>query len=167
MNHTLPAQVEFAARNYVLAAQFARQALSIDPDFWIGHFQLAQACVELGEHDLAQRAIADAGRTSGGNSKVVSLRGYVHARQGREAEARQVIDMLVALGGERYIPPCAIALVHVGLGDADSAANFIERAYEARDVHLMFLPIDAKWDDLRAEPRIATVLERCGFTTPA
>lgn len=163
VHHALSAQVAYAGRDYVLAAQFARQALAIDPEFWIGHFQLAQAAVQLGEHDLAQRAIADAGRTSGGNSKVIALRGYLEARRGREAEARQILDTLLALARERYVPPCAIALVHAGLGDLDSAARFVDLAYEARDVHLMFLPVDEKWDEARAEARIAAVLQRCGF----
>lgn len=123
--------------------------------------------VQLAEYDLAQRAIADAAKTSGGNSKVVALLGYLHARQGREVEARQVLDTLLAVAGERYVPPCAIALVHLGLGDIGSAAQFIERAFEARDVHLMFLPIDEKWDEARADPRIAAVLKRCGFTAAA
>jgi DNA-binding winged helix-turn-helix (wHTH) protein/Tfp pilus assembly protein PilF len=163
LNHTLSAQVAFSARDFVLAAQFARQALSIDPDFWIGHFQLAQACVELGEHEVAQRALAEAGRTSGGNSKVVALRGYVHARQGRESEARQVLATLVALAGERFVPPCAMALVHVGLGDVDAAADCLVRALEARDVHLKFIPVDPKWEEARKAPRIAEILKCCGF----
>ena len=167
VNHALSAQVAFAARDYVHAAQFARQALAIDPDFWIGHFQLAQAALQLGEYDLAQRAIADASTTSGGNSKVVALRACLLARQGREAEARQVLDNLVALAGERYVPPCALALAHAALGDIDAAACAIERAFEARDVHLMFVPVDEKWDAARADPRIAAVLRRCGFAQGA
>jgi tetratricopeptide (TPR) repeat protein len=167
LNHTLSAQVAFSARDFVLAAQFARQALSIDPDFWIGHFQLAQACVELGEHDVAQGALADAGRTSGGNSKVVALRAYVHARQGRGDEARQVLATLDALAGERFVPPCAMALVHVGLGDIDAAADCLVRALEARDVHLKFIPVDPKWDEARSAPRIAEILKCCGFVLAA
>ena len=116
---------------------------------------------------MASGPVFNATRTSGGNSKVVALLGYVHARQGREAEARQVLDTLLAVACERYVPPCAIALVHLGLGDVDSAAHFIERAYDARDVHLMFVPVDAKWDEARADPRIAAVLRRCGFTAAA
>ncbi len=165
--HTMSAHVAFAARDFVLAAQFARQALSIDAEFWIGYSQLAQACVELGEYEAAQRALADAGRTSGGNSKVVSLQGYLHARQGREAEAQQVLATLVALTAERYMPPCAIALVHVGLGDISAAALWLQRAFEARDVHLMFIPIDPKWDEARKDPRIDAVLRQCGFAPRA
>ena len=70
VHHGLSAQVAFAARDYALAAQFARQALVVDPDFWIGHFQLAQASVELGTYKLAERALEEASRNSGGNSKV-------------------------------------------------------------------------------------------------
>lgn len=161
--HTLSAQVAFSAGDFALAAQFARQALSIDPAFWIGHFQLAQAAVGLGEHDLAHAALSDASRTSSGNSKVVSLRGYLYARQGRTEEARQVLDTLVALSAERYVPPCAIALVHLGLNDLDSAAEFIERAYDAHDVHIKFVPIDSKWDAARAHPRIASIVARLGL----
>jgi TolB-like protein/Tfp pilus assembly protein PilF len=167
LNHTLSAQVAFAARDYVLAEQFARQALSIDPDFWMGHFQLAQACVELGEHEVAHRALVDAGRTSGGNSKVVALRGYVHACEGREVEARQVLATLNALAGERFVPPCAMALVHVGLGEIDAAADCLVRAVESRDVHLKFIPVDPKWDEARNAPRIAEILKCCGFVAAA
>ena len=48
VHHALSAQVAFAARDFPLAAQFARQSLVIDPEFWVGHWQLAQASVELG-----------------------------------------------------------------------------------------------------------------------
>ncbi len=164
VHHGLSAQVAFAARDYALAAQFARQALVVDPDFWIGHFQLAQACVELREFDLAERALTAAERTSGRNSKVIALRGYLHAQLGRAAEATQVLDALMTVSRERYVPPCAIALVHAGLCDFDRAADWLQRAFDARDVHLMFLPIDAKWDACRADPRFAAILERCGFT---
>jgi len=30
-------------------------------------------------------------------------------------------------------------------------------------VHLIFLPVDPKWDPYRAEPRCKKILARCGF----
>lgn len=163
VHHGLSAQVAFAARDYALAAQFARQALVVDPDFWIGHFQLAQACVELREFDVAERALTAAERTSGRNSKVTALRGYLHAQLGHAAEATRALDALMAASRERYVPPCAIALVHAGLCQFDRAVDWLQRAFDARDVHLMFLPVDPKWDACRADPRFAAILERCRF----
>jgi len=64
------------------------------------------------------------------------------------------------------IPPYAMALVHAGLGQRDPALKCLESAYEARDVHLIFLPIDPKWDAFRADVRFLALLRRCGFLQP-
>jgi hypothetical protein len=39
----------------------------------------------------------------------------------------------------------------------------LDRAYEARDVHLVFLPVDPRWDAYRSDPRFGALVERCGF----
>ena len=63
----------------------------------------------------------------------------------------------------RYLPPCAAALVHAGLRDGDAVFEWLERAYAARDVHLVYLPADPKWEALRADTRFAALVARCGF----
>jgi tetratricopeptide (TPR) repeat protein len=166
-NHALSAQVAFAARDYSGAVQFAQQATTIDPEFWIGYIQLAQVYEQLGNTDLALSALNDAGRFSGGNSKAIALRGYICAKVGKTKEAHEVLSTLEAVSRERYVPPYATALVHVGLGQHDSALDWLERAYDAHDVHWVFPPVDPKWDPLRADVHFADLLRRCGFTTPA
>ena len=47
-----------------------------------------------------------------------------------------------------------------------TAFEWLERGYEARDVHLVFLTVDPKWDVWRADARFAGLLKRCGFTAP-
>lgn len=164
VNQALSAQVAFAGRDYAAAVQFARQAIVVDPEFWIGLFQLGQAFEQLGESELALEALNKAGRFSGGNSKAVSLRGYLFAKLGRVNEARQVLSTLEAIARERYVPPYAMALVHAGLGESELALEWLERAFAMRDVHLAFLPVDPKWDAFRAGIRFAALLKRCGFT---
>ena len=100
---------------------------------------LGQALAYDGQTDLALEALADAMRLSGGNSKPTSLRGYLLARTGRVAEAREILRLLEARSKERYVPPYAFALVHAGLGDAASAFAWLDKAYAERDVHLMYL----------------------------
>ena len=39
----------------------------------------------------------------------------------------------------------------------------LERALEVRDVHLIFLAVDPKWDPLRQDQRFQRLVERCGF----
>jgi tetratricopeptide (TPR) repeat protein len=162
-NHALSAQVAFAARNYSTALQFAQQAVVVDPEFWIGYMQLAQALVASGNFDSAMNALNKAGQLSGGNSKVISLRGYLFAHLGQNAEAEEILKTLQAIMGERYIPPYAIALIYAGLKRADTAMEWLERAFQVHDVHLTFLPIDSKWDSFREDARFADLIKRCGF----
>lgn len=166
MQHALSAQAAFVAREYSSAAQFARQAIVVDPEFWIGHLQLAQVDVELGENESALRELNIAGRLSSCNSKVMALRGYVFARTQRTKDAVEVLHTLEAISRERYMPPYAMALVHAGLGQKELALGWLDRAYEARDVHLVFLPVDPKWDAFRADPRFIALLRRCNFDRP-
>lgn len=76
----------------------------------------------------------------------MSHRGYFLAKAGRAADAKDVINTLQAASRERYVPPAAIALIHLGLGDREETFAWLERAYQERDVHLIFLPVDPKWD---------------------
>ncbi|MGB8662053.1 MAG: winged helix-turn-helix domain-containing protein [Candidatus Acidiferrum sp.] len=163
VHQALSSQVAFACRDYSEAVQFARQAIAVDPEFWVGHLQLAQVLEQLGQFEQALDALSNAGRFSGGNSKVVSLRGHVFAKMGRTDEAREVLRALVAISRERYIPPYAVALVHAGLGEPNDSFEWLDRSFDIHDVHLVFLPIDPKWDAYRADPRFLSLLKRCGF----
>jgi len=164
INHALSAQVAFAGREYAAALQFARHAIVVDPEFWIGLFQLGQAYEQSGESELALEALNKAERFSGGNSKAISLRGYLFAKLGRANEAREVLSTLEAIARERYVPPYAMALVHAGLGESELALEWLDRALAVRDVHLAFLPVDPKWDAFRGDPRFQALLKRCGFS---
>ena len=162
MHQSLSSQIAFGARDYPAAVQFARQAIVVDPDFWIGQLHLAQVLVEQGEMDLALAALNNSGKL-GVNSKVIALRGYVFGKLGRTEEAQNVLQTLLAIARERYVPPYAMAMVHAGLGQLELALQWLERCYDARDVHLIFLTMDPKWDPLRSERRFSDLLRRCGF----
>jgi len=160
-------QVAYQNRDWRAALDHARQAVALSPGFWIGHMQLGQANEGNGNNVLALEALENATQLSGGNSKTLSLRGYILGRMGQTGAARGVLQALEATSQERYIPPYAMALVHLGLDERDAAFASLERAYAVRDVHLIYLPVDAKWDPYRNDPRFVALLAHCGFTTRA
>ena len=164
MNHAMSSQVAFQARDYREALAHARRAIVIDPEFWIGYMQLGQTCERLDQVDLALDALITAARLSGGNSKPIALRAYVLARAGRADDARDLLRTLEAVARDRYLSPAAFALVHAGLGHREAAFEWLDEAVAARDVHLIFLTMDSKWDEYRSDPRFETILARCGFT---
>jgi tetratricopeptide (TPR) repeat protein len=164
MSYALSAQVAYQARDNEAALAYAKRATLVDSRFWIGHMQLAQAYAQTGETDLALETLTDAARFSGGeNGKTLSERGYILARLGRTVEAREALHTLSALARERYLPPYAFALVHAGLGDRDAVFDWLNHAFEVRDVNLIFLPVDPKWDPFRSDERFRSLLERCHF----
>lgn len=167
ITYALSSQVAFQARDYAAALDHASQAIALDPELWIGHMMRGQAYEQTGEAELALNALAIAERFSGGNSKPVALRGYILARTGRRNQARDVLTALEVRSRERYVPPYAMALVHAGLGDTDAVFEWLDRAFDVRDVHLIYLPPDPKWDAARSDPRFVALLTRCGFASGA
>jgi TolB-like protein/Flp pilus assembly protein TadD len=164
MNYALSAHVALLARDYATGLELARRATVAGPAFWIGYFQLAWAHERLGNVELALEALKDAETFASGNSKMIALQGFILATSGRRDQAAAVVRTLEATGRERYVPPYALALVYAGLQQRERALEWLEHAYQVRDVHLIWLPMDAKWDPFRTESAFVELIERCGFT---
>ena len=159
----LSSQVAFQARDYREALDLARQAIVLDPELWIGHMMRGQALEQVGEHDAAIGALSTAARFSGENSKALSMRAYILAKTGRTDEARAMLRILETVSKTTYVPPYAMALISAGLEQRDAVFVWLERAYDAQDMHLIYLPVDPKWDSYRADPRFEQLIVRCGF----
>jgi TolB-like protein/Flp pilus assembly protein TadD len=165
--HALSSQVTFQARDYRGALEHARQAIVLDPEFWIGFIMRSQALGQMDQTDQALESLLAMTWFAPQNSKALSLRGYLLAKAGRSSEARDVLGMLDTASRTRYVPPYAMALVSLGLGDRDVAFAWLDRAYAVRDAHLMYLTVDPKWDPLRSDARFETLVELCGFRRAA
>ena len=57
--------------------------------------------------------------------------GLLYAVMGRKSQARTVVKQLHSAAAKRYVPATYIGILHAGLGDAESAFEWLERAYEA------------------------------------
>ncbi len=161
----LSSHVAFQARDFPAALELARHAIELNERFWFGYMMLGQAEAQLGQAGRATQSAERAVQLSGGNSKPVSLHGYLLGRHGHADQARALLASLEAQSAKTYVPPYTMALVHAGLGADDAVFDWLERAYAVRDVHLMYLPVDPKWDRYRSDPRFVALLARCHFTT--
>jgi tetratricopeptide (TPR) repeat protein len=163
LTHGMAAQIAYTAGLTDVAVTHAKDALLVEPDFWVGHWQLGQAYEQKGRTKEALEVLAHAVRLSNGNSKPVSLTAYLLARAGRANEAREILDTLKCRARDAYVPPVAVALVHLGLSDKEQVFEWIEQALAVRDVHLIYVPWDAKWGTLRGEKRFRDLLRRSGL----
>ena len=163
MSHALSSQVAYQAHDYPSAVEYANEAITIDPEFWVGHIMLGQAYEGQGRTAEALKELVTAGRSSGQNSKALSFRGYLLAKAGQADEARDLLRTLEAASQKQYVPPYAFALVHAGLGDRDSVFQWLDKAFAVHDVHLIYLPVDPKWDPYRDDPRFKAQVDQCNF----
>jgi hypothetical protein len=71
-----------------------------------------------------------------------------------------VLDELKKRSTERYVPPYDFALIHNGLGERNEAFAWLERGVEQRDPKILFLKVDARWNNSRDDPRFVSLLDR-------
>jgi tetratricopeptide (TPR) repeat protein len=163
LTHGMAAQIAYSAGRMDAAETHSKDALLVEPDFWVGHWQLGQAYERTGRTNEALEVLAHALRLSDGNSKPASLTAYLLARTGRTSDARQILDTLERRARDAYVPPVAIALGYLGLNDEEQVLKWLEQSLAIRDVHLIYVPWDGKWEKLRGEKRFRDFLRRSGL----
>jgi hypothetical protein len=89
--------------------------------------------------------------------------GHLLGVSGQKDQARAMLGRMERLSASRYVTPYGIALVHDGLGDADAAFQWLERAVGDRAHWLVWLSLDPRFADLRGDARFAGLLRRMGW----
>ncbi len=88
---------------------------------------------------------------------------HVLGSAGRTAEGERYVEQLRTSARERYVSPYSFTTAFTGLGRIEEALDALEASLEEHNAWLWFLPIDPRFDALRAEPRFAELLERYGL----
>lgn len=142
------------------ALEFARQAIAINPQFRSGYENLGYAQFLLGNYEAALDAYAEAERLPGGGAGPATARVQVLVRIGRQDEAREILATLENQASNRYVAPYHFALIHAALEDFDQAFEWLQRALDARDINLAFLPSEPEFEPLLSDPRFASFMLR-------
>ena len=140
-----------------------KKTIELAPNFWMPHLFASSAYIEKGMYD---EAIAETRKTtelSPTQTVSIAFEGYALAKSGRQNEARNLLDKLLKLSNERFIPPDHIALIYNGLGETDKALEWLEKGYEQKDPKMAFLKVEPKWNNLRSEPRFIALMRRMNF----
>ena len=152
-------------RDFQSAVNAVQQGLALDPGFARGHYVLGRIYEAQGRIDQAiratDRAIAlAAGPGTSWRAQAIRLR----ALSGRHDDARRRLGQLEGELEARDIrlSPEFFALVHLAMGDHDTALTLMERAAADRDPSLLWLRADPRVDPLRGNPRFEALLQRLG-----
>ena len=154
------AQTLYFARRYQECEKHLRRTLEMDPRFIRAHIILGAALEQLGNYDEAIASLTQAVALSKRNSFAVSGLGHVQAVMGNSEEANEALIYLEELSAQRYCSPYNRAVIHAGLGQDKEALALLEQALTQRDVWLVWLATNPRFDRLRAEPQFAELLSQ-------
>lgn len=153
----------YCARQYDEAIVEFKKALELEPNFAPALNYLARSYQAKGMDDEAMSTFHKAVEHSGGSPVMAARLGWAYAKTGKTAEARRILRELEAEAKTRYVAPCLIAALYVGLGDNEEAFVWLEKAFQERDVLLMTLNIESHLDPLRSDRRFQDLVRRVGL----
>jgi len=160
---SLEGQALFFAGKYDDAADRLNKTLEIQPNFWVAHVMLARVYIQQKKYDVAIAEAEKARQFSNGHSEPISLAGFAKAKSGRTDEAMHDLETLKSMQAQGLAADYNTAMLYNGLGKTDEVFAALEKAFNAKDVRLILLRVDPKWDDLRTDPRFVDIIKRMNF----
>jgi len=152
--------VLYLSRRYPEAIEQYRRTLELDPTFVLAHLWFGRPYLELGRFAEAIRHLRTARRLSHGSTMATAMLAHAYASAGRRRKALELLRRLRARAEAEYVPSYWVGLVYVGLGDADAAFRWFDRAYAERSSWLTWMMVEPRFDRLRADPRFDDLLGR-------
>jgi tetratricopeptide (TPR) repeat protein len=148
-------------RDYDDAIAQIHKALELDRNNGIAHTILGWCLIWKG-HMAEARAEFETATTLDDLPWQVGSLGYASAISGDRAKANQLLAELKDLTKQRYVSPTIIATVHLGLGEKEKAFDWLEKAYEDRDIVFWWIDVngDQLYDSVRNEPRFQALMQK-------
>jgi len=150
----------YLGRRLERMADEGRRMVALDPTHFLGHWVVGMAEVDRGAPHEGIAALEKAHELSGGIPFTLGFLGYACGCGGRRDAARRLLERAEAMAAGAYVPPSALALCHVGLGDWDAALGRWSEAIEARDPLIMPIKSYPFFDPVRADARYRALLRR-------
>jgi serine/threonine protein kinase/Flp pilus assembly protein TadD len=153
----------YTARQYDNAIEQSKRTLELDPNYINARRTLGMAYVQKSMYKEATAEFDKALLVSPGNPYVLSERAYAYALHGQRADAQSALAQLDALSKHKYVPAAYRVMIYAGLGQKDTALDWLEKAYQDRYIvgdGTGDIKVDPVFDSLRPSPRFRDLLRR-------
>ena len=97
------------------------------------------------------------------DAEIAAHLGEVLWVSGKRDEARTLLEGLLKLSKERFVPPTHIAMIYNALNEREEALAWLERGFQQRAGNIPWMKIEPKFDPLRGDPRLTDLLRRIGI----
>jgi TolB-like protein/Tfp pilus assembly protein PilF len=154
------ATIYSCAGQYDDAIRVSQQTLDTDPSFARAYEDLGRAYESKMMYANAITALQKATKLSNDDSRFCASLAHAYAIGGNRKAAFQILKRLKERSRKSYVSPYSLAVVAVGLGDRDSAFDWLEQAYNLRSEALPFVRVDPRLKPLHSEPRFRSLIRR-------
>ncbi len=161
------ATILLRAGRFEQALQEATRAVEFDPNYDRAHATLGWAYMKNGHPEQGIAELERAVALSPRNASWLAQLGQAYALVGRSQEARDILHSLDKRSGDLHVAPYHRAYIHVGLGEADAALNWLEAAYDERGGAVYGIKGSFLFLPLRRHPRFAALLRKMNMPEPA
>ncbi len=151
----------YMARDFQGALEQSWRALAMEPKFAPAQQTLGLAYEQMGMLEEAIVELRNARTCSGDHPVALAALAHAHAVAGQRQQAGELLAELQRVSRARYVSSYWVALVQTGLGEHALALESLEKALEERDVWLIWLKVEPRFDPLRVCPQFGALLQRC------
>ena len=151
----------YLAREYDKAIEELQKVIQMEPNFVAARSVLGNTLLQKG---LCDEALSEYQKVleliKGAETAEVSVKALIaraYAVCGKRSDTVKLLQEVTAAS------PYAIAGVYAALGDYDSAFEWLNKAYDQRDIQLVSLKTDPSLDPMRNDQRFHELVKRVGL----
>jgi len=165
----LPLFYAYATGIYAYSGRFEEaleqfhKAIELDPNLGLAYFHVGTAYMIQQKHREALTSFQKSIEYTTGLGWAESSLGSIYCMQGERDRATQILNELLSQKKQRYISSLLIANLYNQLGEKDKVFDWLEEAYEERDILMPLINILRLFDNLSDDPRFVTLLKNVGL----
>ncbi|HXD30525.1 MAG TPA: winged helix-turn-helix domain-containing protein [Pyrinomonadaceae bacterium] len=154
------AAASYYARQYEKSEAQLNNLLELNPKFVRAQVLLGKVYTQQQKYDAALETLQHALSLAPGDHVTLSALARTQAAAGKESEARRTLEELKTLATRRYLSSGSIALIYSALGEFDLAFAWLEKAFENKDIEMVWLKVDPAFEPLRSDSRFEDLVRR-------
>jgi len=137
-------------------------AIALEPDSTESHYLLARLHLQQHRDDAALNESLKCQKDPL-SALALGILGVALMRKGEKAGALSIVERLSELSSLGYVDPLSSALVHVALGNFDTALEYLGNSLAERSPAALLLNVDPLFDEIRTDARFQNLVSSLKF----
>jgi len=148
---------------YDEALEQYQKSVEIDPDNAYAKYHLARLYCIQGKYKEAIEIYKRLKEIYGDIDSLEARIGYTYGLSRDRNKAGKILHDLINRPKNESVLSIHIALIYLGLGETDTAFEWLEKAYSAREINLLFIKVAPEYEIIRSDQRYIELLKKIGL----